>query len=150
MNLLQHAATIDKVKVGDWVFSLFGGWDRITRIADGDNLYPIATTRNAYDGYGKQNTGDKYPRIFLIDPFNGTKPPEPEIDWEKVPKGTGVEVFSEGWVKYPRDFVAYCDGLDKPFVVYVNGPSGETSGIEQWSCIRLIGEPKPEWLKAAV
>jgi hypothetical protein len=73
-------------------------------------------------------------------------------DWEKVPKGTEVQVTNDpqyGWTAFPRQYIGYVEALDRPHVVYCVGFCGHSQGIEQWAHCRLACTPDPSWLRGA-
>jgi hypothetical protein len=92
VNPLDHVATLERVSVGMWVFSSLSGWVQVSQIDNGshDGLYPIKAGRDIYTINGWFRADCKYPSLFLIDIFEGTSPPVPEVDWGKVPPGTPV------------------------------------------------------------
>jgi hypothetical protein len=88
-----HIATIDRVQVGTPVYSFLGKkWCSIVHI-DPEHKYPLQTITEKYTEEGKFYRGDLYNSLFLIDPINGTLPPETEIDWSKVDAWVDVIVM---------------------------------------------------------
>lgn len=148
LNPLEHVATIDRVSVGMWVFSIKEGWVQVKNIS-GQNEHEIKAGQFTYCGNGRRHEPDKYPMLFLFDIFEGTSPPEPEIDWKKVPMDTDVEVRNDPKDEWRlRKFVCYLPGCGFPFLVFGDGHGMKTAtGTATFGFCRLAVDCKPEWQK---
>lgn len=58
----------DNVKVGDTLFSAIDGDVKIITIIEGDD-HPINTLESSYDMSGRLHSSDKFPTVFLSNPF---------------------------------------------------------------------------------
>ena len=95
----SHIATIDNVKVGTPVYSIANMlWSTVIKIT-GDEKYPIVTGLGTYTKQG-MNCFRNEAVIYLIDPINGTLPPEEEIDWSKVDFGVDAIVHDSLKAKF--------------------------------------------------
>lgn len=121
---------------GQWVYSVQEGWEKITGIGESGD-YPVYTIRNYYTLDGQYCMDDKHPSLFHTDIFNGTQPPEPEIDWDKVPRDTEVEVSMLGATWGTRHFSHKNEnGL---FFCFANGrKANKATNISSWVLCRLI------------
>lgn len=131
----------EDVREGDWVFTCGNGWEEVLS-NEFDSLYRIETESNSYTVEGMNNENDKHPSAWTYDPFNGTEPPKPEIDWGKVERFTPVLALDHiDNLKSEQQFLMrQQDGL---FVTY----NKERDTIRHWNYCELACEPKEEWLK---
>ena len=123
---------------GQWAYSIESGWGKISFSILSTN-YPIICSEESYTESGLFNSSNKHPSLFHTDIFNGTQPPEPEIDWDKVPRDTSVEVRDSpigawygGYFSHKSDDTYYCFEYHQK--------SKDAKSIDGWGQCRLINK----------
>lgn len=150
LNLLQYAATLDRVSVGMWVFDTHNGWTKITELLELREMVIVTDCGRRTYADGRNLKSDKYPSLFLVDIFEGTSPPAQEIDWSKVPMDTEVEVRNstdEIWL--PRHFCCYLpvgNGYGQYVAFVDNFCRIQAFAVDRYRFCRLVDQ-KPEWIK---
>lgn len=130
-------------KANTWAFDVIAGWVFLGTYID--IQYPLAAGTSTYTKDGKIQKSHTYPRLLDYDPFNGTKPPEPKIDWRKVPRDTPVLVSDDG-VEFYEKYFSYTNELGQ-YVCFDSGKkSFESIRTNAWQHIKLNCELNPEWL----
>lgn len=139
----SHIATIDNVKVGMPVFSAeFNAWSIVKRINWSPDSFPIKIDVHSYMANGSRKQGEP-PSLFLIDPINGTLPPEPEIDWSQIDLGTDIiEVSNDIEVK----FISY-NGANRTVWYLVNTSPHPRHKHKDFFKLAPHVDIKPEWVK---
>ena len=66
---------LSNIKVGDWIWTLRYGWEKVTEIAPED-IYTVKAT-SWYTSDGKEHLGDKYPSAFIEPPEGFNADPKP-------------------------------------------------------------------------
>ena len=66
---------LSKVKIGDKIWTIQDGWSFV-EIINNDVNYPIRINGKYYNIDGKLNQSNKYPSVFLINPFESLEPQE--------------------------------------------------------------------------
>lgn len=158
-NILENVATIEKVKVGMWVHSVINGWGQVFGVRPG-NFSPIEVkypngTAFGYTVEGKTCKTDVNPSLFLIDIFQGMRPPEPEIDWLQACAMVAPIFDCSFWEtgEYDPDdivkgtLVAYLTDIpdnEFPFVAYI-----EEVGYRRFKHCKLSPSVtvSPEWVR---
>ncbi len=109
---------LSNVKAGDWVWTIKGGWEKVTEI---DLEECSICTKSWYTSDGKEHPGDKYPSAF-------TSPPE---GFNAEPKPCG---FKKGDKVLVGDRPEYCN--QRRYFSHM-GPEGNyycfLSGNTEWS-----------------
>ena len=122
---------------GQWAYSIRNGWEKIIG-TDGDKDYPVFADSDRYTVDGRGYPNDVNPSLFHTDIFNGTQPPEPEIDWDKVPRDTEVEVRGSDAQGWEVRFFSHKHKNGR-FYCFSNGRKSEESfDINGWRQCRLI------------
>lgn len=74
MNLEKYYKTSDlsKVQVGDWIFTIQSGWQKVIKINNSKNvIYSIKLSdHKTYTINGKYDEYDKYPTAWTFNPFD--------------------------------------------------------------------------------
>ena len=139
------------VKKGDWAFTIAQGWVQVIDITSyhKNTTYPITCGNETFTQEGKHLVENMHPSAWTYDPFNNTKPPEPTIDWSKVPPNTNVLVRdNERNIWMERNFAVYANSSTFPFYVANMGEDmSTTENVYPFKYCKLDCEPKPEWLK---
>jgi len=114
---------LSKVKVGDKIWTIIGGWEEVVDISSCDN-YPIETDNNTYQLNGKVNKDDKYPSAFLEYPF-GVEPIEKDtLVWFR---DTEDSYWKVGYYSHFKDGIHWCFDSSKK--------STETTTVKNWSIV---------------
>ena len=93
---------LSKVKVGDYIFTIFHGWTPITKVVSGLN-YPITTEgQYLYTLDGKHDIDAKYPSAFTEPPAEFNAGPKPS----RFKKGDKVLVRDHANVPWRRRYFA--------------------------------------------
>jgi hypothetical protein len=152
LNPLDHVATIDRVSAGMWVWSIDRGWAEVGAVDRTDDRYPIKMKGNCYTAKGMRATQDANPSLFLVDIFEGTSPPAPEVDWEKVPYGTKVEVCNTSFEDKLNgiwrfgEFLEYKPSNTRKYRALIILNDCPHVAAMWFDHCRLACEPKPEWM----
>ena len=94
-------------KVGDNVWTIQNGWEKVIEITTSD-IYPVVTAGDNYTEEGRLYNGAKHPSLFSYDPLNGTEPPVEYV----------VGGFYKMKTRFEGDcFVAQCCDKDGVFEV---------------------------------
>ena len=113
---------LSKCKVGDWVWSVVTGWEKITRIAK-KNCYPVETDSRSFTLDGRLYISHKYPSCFTEPPacFNAGARPCEFKNGDRVL----VKTYS-GYEWYRRYFSHMSPGTELHYACY-------TDGADEWS-----------------
>ena len=115
---------LSKVKVGDYIFTIFHGWTQITKVVSGLN-YPIITEdRYLYTLDGKHDIDAKYPSAFTEPPAEFNAGPKPS----RFEKGDKVLVRDFNNTRWCRRYFAWENPkqLQEKFGTF-------SDGADEWS-----------------
>jgi len=153
LNPLEHVVTLDKVSVGMWVFDCSLGWHRVESVTGSHGTSDCEFPLHTHDGKqtrvftadGKRTKHNKYPSLFLIDIFEGTNHPEPEVDWSKVPPGTPVSGENRDGKGVSGLFAGREYHVSKDATLY---DVWAQNTYYRFEFCRLAVPVKPEWIKS--
>lgn len=132
---------LSKVRVGDYVFTIYHGWVKVIEIHPGVT-YPITTEgQYLYTLYGKHDIDAKYPSAFTEPPaeFNAGPRPSPFKKGDKVlVRNDAIEHWKRRYFSHERHGMVFCfyEGRDE----WASG--GE---IQEWTYCKPWVEGADEW-----
>ena len=88
----DYDADLSKCKVGDWVWTVSYGWEKVLRVVP-ERLFPICTKNGHFTFDGKLFTKDNHPSCFITPPSGYGAEPKPC----EFKKGDRVLVNKEIW-----------------------------------------------------
>lgn len=114
---------LSKVKVGDKIWTIQGGWIEVIRI-DTSKTFPIDTECHSYTIDGKIYFNDKYPSAFLEYPFKEQPIEKDTLVWFR---DSEEENWMVGYYSHSKNESHYCFDYSKK--------STETIGVTQWNIV---------------
>jgi len=122
---------LSKVKVGDWIYTLKGGWEKVVCVCS-EGTYPVRTS-STYTTDGKRFGDDIHPSAWVIPPSYLNAPPKPQSapEFKKGDKVLVRDSVHDGWTK--KYFSHYVPSSSTPYHCFKMGKDewaseGETTG----------------------
>ena len=115
---------LSKVKVGDKIWTIVDGWQKVTSITN-SVTYPISTgSVNPYTIDGKIDENDKYPSAFLENPFKE----------QPIEKDTLVYYRDDELESWKVGYYSHCEN-GKHYVFESSKKSTETDQTYMWNIV---------------